>query len=106
MPSCCADETEAGLSDPPSPDATGLAVISPLVALVLRAHGGPTHPAALGNTVLMARYACGGNLVTGNAGDEVLCGHRTAVLRAAARRRCRGLTRADWRQLALSAAPT
>lgn len=84
---------------------TELDLIGPLTAPVLRAHGGPTFPAGLGNTILLAQYARGGSLVTGNVGDEVLGGHRAGVLRAALRRRGRGLTRADWRQVALCAAP-
>jgi asparagine synthetase B (glutamine-hydrolysing) len=79
--------------------------IGPLTAPVLRAHGGPTYPAGLGNTILLARYARGGGLVTGNGGDEVLGGHRIAVLRAVARRRGRGLTSADRRLVAACAAP-
>lgn len=79
--------------------------IGPLTAPVLRAHGGPTYPAGLGNTILLARYAAGGALITGNGGDEVLGGHRIAVLRAVARRRGRGLTRADWRLVAACLAP-
>ncbi|PXY32081.1 asparagine synthase-related protein [Prauserella muralis] len=82
-----------------------LDLVGPLTAPVLRAHGGPTFPAALGNTILLARHAAGGSLVTGNAGDEVLGGHRAGVLRAVARRRARGLTRADWRLAATCAAP-
>ncbi|HET8643288.1 MAG TPA: asparagine synthase-related protein [Pseudonocardiaceae bacterium] len=84
---------------------TELDNVGPLAAPVLRAHGGPTYPAGLGNTILLARYASGGCLVTGNAGDEVLGGHRAAVLRAVLRRRGRGLTRADWRLVAACAAP-
>jgi hypothetical protein len=85
--------------------ATELDNIGPLVAPVLRAHGGPTFPAGLGNTILLAQHARGGCLVTGNAGDEVLGGHRGGVLRVALRRRGRGLTRGDWRQVAVCAAP-
>lgn len=84
---------------------TELDLIGPLTAPVLRAHGGPVFPAALGNTILLARHARGGSLVTGNAGDEVLGGHRAAVLRAVVRRRGRGLTPADWRLAAVCAAP-
>lgn len=84
---------------------TELDNLGPLTAPVLRAHGSPTYPAGLGNTILLARYAKGGALVTGNGGDEVLGGHRIAVLRAVARRRGRGLTRADWRLFAACAAP-
>jgi len=84
---------------------TELDIIGPLTAPVLRAHGGPTFPAGLGNTILLAQHARGGGLVTGNAGDEVLGGHRAAVLRTVLRRRGRGLTRADWRQAAACAAP-
>lgn len=79
--------------------------IGPLTAPVLRAHGAPTYPAGLGNTILLARFAAGGALITGNGGDEVLGGHRMAVLRAVARRHGRGMTRGDWRLLATSLAP-
>jgi asparagine synthase len=82
-----------------------LDIIGPLTAPAVRAHGGPVFPAALGNTILLARYAAGGSLVTGNGGDEVLGGHRSAVLRTVARRRGRGLSAADWRLVAASAAP-
>ena len=82
-----------------------LDVIGPLTAPVLRAHGGPTYPAALGNTILLAQYARGGSLVTGNAGDEVLGGHRAGTLRAVARRRGRGLGASDWLQAGLCVAP-
>lgn len=84
---------------------TELDHVGPLVAPVLRAHGGPTFPAGLGNTVLLARYAAGGSLVTGNAGDEVLGGHRAAVLRSVLRRRGRGMTTTDWWVAAACAAP-
>jgi asparagine synthase (glutamine-hydrolysing) len=84
---------------------TELDVIGPLTQPVLRAHGGPTYPAGLGNTILLARYARGGSLVTGNGGDEVLGGHRIGILRAVLRRRGRGLTRADWRLVATCLAP-
>jgi hypothetical protein len=82
-----------------------LDIVGPLTAPVLRAHRGPTYPAPLGNTILLARHAAGGSLVTGNGGDEVLGGHRAAVLRAVARRRGRGLTMSDWRLTATCAAP-
>lgn len=85
--------------------ADDLDLIGPLTAPVLRAHDGPTYPAAIGNTVLLARHAAGGSLVTGNAGDEVLGGHRAPVLRAVLRRRGRGLARADWQLAALCASP-
>lgn len=84
---------------------TELDIIGPLTQPVLRAHGGPTYPAGLGNTILLARYARGGSLVTGNGGDEVLGGHRIGILRAVLRRRGRGLTRADWRLVATCLAP-
>jgi len=84
---------------------TELDNIGPLTAPVLRAHGGPTYPAGLGNTILLAQHARGGCLVTGNAGDEVLGGHRAGVLHPVLRRRGRGLTRADWRLAATCAAP-
>lgn len=84
---------------------TELDNIGPLMTPVLRAHGGPTFPAGLGNTILLAQHAHGGCLVTGNAGDEVLGGHRAGVLHAALRRRGRGLTRGDWRQVARCATP-
>ena len=82
-----------------------LDIIGPLTAPVLRAHGGPTYPTGLGNTILLAQYARGGSLVTGNAGDEVLGGHRAGTLRAVARRRGRGLSASDWWQTALCVAP-
>ncbi|WP_240323280.1 asparagine synthase-related protein [Amycolatopsis ruanii] len=81
-----------------------LDLIGPLVRPVLRARG-PVYPAALGNTMLLASHAPGGSLVTGNAGDEVLGGHRLGTLRAVARRRGRGVTGADWARFAVSAAP-
>ncbi|PRX45624.1 asparagine synthase (glutamine-hydrolysing) [Prauserella shujinwangii] len=84
---------------------TELDNIGPLAAPVLRAHGGPSYPAGIGNTILLSSYARGGSLVTGNAGDEVLGGHRMPVLRAVLRRRGRGLTGADWRLAATCAAP-
>lgn len=83
-----------------------LDLIGPLAAPVLRAHGGPVFPAAIGNTVALARLTGGGSLVTGNGGDEVLGGHRIAVLRAVARRRARGLSRTEWAVVAAAAAPT
>lgn len=82
-----------------------LDLVGPLAAPVLRAHGGPVFPAAIGNTIALARLARGGSLVTGNAGDEVLGGHRAAVLRAVARRRGRGLSRAEWAIVAGCLAP-
>lgn len=82
-----------------------LDIIGPVVAPVLRAHGGPTFPAALGSTILLTRFARRGSLVTGNAGDEVLGGHRAGVLRAVLRRRCRRMTRDDWWLALASAAP-
>lgn len=84
---------------------TEMDLIGPLTAPVLSAHRGPTFPAGLGNTILLARHARGGSLVTGNAGDEVLGAHRVGVLRAVLRRRGRGLTRADWKQAVACAAP-
>lgn len=83
-----------------------LDIIGPLTAPVLRAQGRPTYPAGLGNTILLAQHARGGSLVTGNAGDEVLGGHRAGMLRVVARRRGRGLSANDWRQTALCVAPT
>lgn len=85
---------------------TELDLIGTVMAPVLRAHGGPVYPAALANTIVLTSHAAGGSLVTGNAGDEVLGGHRVAVLRAALRRRGRGLSRADWTVVAASAAPS
>lgn len=82
-----------------------LDVVGPLTVPLLRAHGGPVHPAAVGNTVLLARHAAGGTLVTGNFGDEVLGGHRAAVLRTAVRCRGRGITPEGWRQVAGCASP-
>lgn len=80
-------------------------VIGPLVGPVVRAHGGPTWPPFLGPTILLARQAAGGALVTGGFGDEVLGGHRASLLRAVLARRGRGLTRAEWRRAAAAAAP-
>lgn len=82
-----------------------LDLIGPLAAPVLRAHGGPVFPAAIGNTVALMRLAGSGSLVTGNAGDEVLGGHRIAVLRAVARRRARGLSRTEWAVVAGAVSP-
>jgi asparagine synthetase B (glutamine-hydrolysing) len=82
-----------------------LDLVGPLTGPVLRAHGGPVFPPALGNTILLAQLAGGGSLVTGNFGDEVLGGHRAAVLRAVARRRGRGLSAADRRHAVACAAP-
>lgn len=82
-----------------------LDVVGPLTAPVLRAHGGPVFPAALGNTALLASYASGGTLVTGNFGDEVLGGHRAVVLRTVLRRRGRGIPAAGWRYAAQCACP-
>lgn len=79
--------------------------VGPLTAPVLRAHGGPTFPAGLGNTVLLTGCATGGSLVTGNAGDEVLGGHRATVLRTVVRRRGRGMGLDAWRHAAACAAP-
>lgn len=79
--------------------------LGPLTAPVLRAHGSPTYPPGLGNTILLAQYARGGSLVTGNAGDEVVGGHRAGTLRAVLRRRGRGLAPSDWRQVGLCVAP-
>lgn len=84
---------------------TELDIIGPLMAPVVRAHRGPTFPAGLANTMLQAQYAGGGCLVTGNAGDEVLGGHRAGVLRTVVRRRGRGLSAADWRLAVACAAP-
>ncbi len=85
---------------------TELDLIGTVMAPVLRAHGGPVYPAALANTIVLTGHAAGGSLVTGNGGDEVLSGHRIAVLRAALRRRGRGLSRTDWTVVAASAAPS
>lgn len=82
-----------------------LDLLGPLTTPVLRGHGGPVFPPAIGNTIALARYAPAGSLVTGNAGDEVLGGHRSAVLRAVLRRRGRRLSRADWAVVARAAAP-
>lgn len=82
-----------------------LDLLGPLTGPVLRAHGGPVFPAAIGNTIALARLARGGSLVTGNAGDEVLAGHRAAVLRAVARRRGIGLRRSEWAVVAGCLAP-
>lgn len=75
---------------------TELDCIGPLMRPVLRAHGGPTFPATLANTILLTRSARGGSLVTGNGGDEVVDSHRMGVLRTVVRRHGRGLTRSDW----------
>lgn len=82
-----------------------LDLIGPLTTPVLRAHGAPTYPAAIGNTVLLAGHAAGGSLVTGNAGDEVLGSHRLQLLRAVVRRRGRRMARDDWRLAVLCASP-
>jgi asparagine synthase (glutamine-hydrolysing) len=82
-----------------------LDLLGPIMAPLLRAHGGPTYPPALAPTVLLARRAAPGALVTGNHGDEVLSGHRAAVLWAVSRRRGRGLARSDWVAAAFAAAP-
>lgn len=82
-----------------------LDLIGPLAAPVLRGHGGPTHPAAIAPTVLLADVARGGTLVTGNFGDEVLGDHRATTLRAVWRRRGRAMTASDWRAATLAAAP-
>lgn len=80
-------------------------LIGPITRPVLRAHTGPTFPPALGATLLLTGLARGGALVTGNFGDEVLGGHRAAVIRTVLRRRCRGMTRPDWIALAFAASP-
>lgn len=82
-----------------------LDLVGPLAAPVLRGHGGPTHPAAIAPTVLLADVARGGTLVTGNFGDEVLGDHRAATLRAVWRRRGRAMTASDRRATVLAAAP-
>lgn len=82
-----------------------LDLIGPLTAPVLRDHGGPVFPPAIGNTVALLRLAGSGSLVTGNGGDEALGGHRIAVLRAVARRRARGLSRNEWAAVATAVAP-
>lgn len=84
---------------------TELDLIGPLLAPVLSVHGGPTFPPTLGAIVLLARQARGGSLITGNFGDEVLGGHRAAVLRTALRRRGRGFTRGDWLATVHAATP-
>jgi hypothetical protein len=84
---------------------TELDILGPLAVPVIRAHGGPTFPAALGNTILLATYAAGGCLVTGNLGDEVVGEHRMGVLRAVVRRRARGMSRDDWRLAIASVGP-
>ncbi len=84
---------------------TELDLIGPVMAPVLRAHGGPVYPAALANTIILTGHAMGGSLITGNGGDEVLGDRRLAVLRAALRRRGRGLSRSDWAVVGASAAP-
>ncbi len=80
-------------------------VIGPVVGPIVRAHEGPTWPPFLGPTVLLARQAVGGALVTGDFGDEVLGGHRASLLRTVLGRRGRGLTRCEWQRVAAAAAP-
>ncbi|MHA6784813.1 asparagine synthase-related protein [Pseudonocardia saturnea] len=82
-----------------------LDVLSARATALLRAHGGPTWPAVPANTMLLAGYATGGALITGNGGDELLGGHRAAVLRAVLGRRGRGLTAADRRHALACATP-
>jgi asparagine synthetase B (glutamine-hydrolysing) len=82
-----------------------LDLVGPLLGPVLRRHGGPVFPPALGSTLLLTGLAGGGSLVTGNGGDEVIGTHRSAVLRAALRRRGRGITASDLHTILLSAAP-
>jgi asparagine synthase (glutamine-hydrolysing) len=80
-------------------------LVGPLAAPVLRGHRAPVFPAAIAPTVLLTSLASGGALVTGNFGDEVLGGHRAALLRAVWRRRGRRMTRSDWYSAATAAAP-
>jgi hypothetical protein len=82
-----------------------LDLLGPLTTPVLRGHGGPVFPAAIGATVLLTSVAAGGALVTGNFGDEVLADHRATVLRAVWRRRGCGMTGSDWYSTATAAAP-
>jgi asparagine synthase (glutamine-hydrolysing) len=82
-----------------------LDLVGPLVAPVLRGHRAPVFPAAIGPTVLLTSLAAGGALVTGNFGDEVLGGHRAALLRAVWRRRGRRMTRSNWTAVVTAAAP-
>jgi hypothetical protein len=82
-----------------------LDLVGPLAAPVLRRHGGPVFPPAIGPTVLLTDVARGGALVTGNFGDEVLGDHRAATLRAVWRHRARHMTRSDWHTVATAAAP-
>jgi asparagine synthase (glutamine-hydrolysing) len=82
-----------------------LDLVGPLAAPVLLGHRAPVFPAAIGPTVLLTSLAAGGALVTGNFGDEVLGGHRAALLRAVWRRRGRRMTRSDWYSAAAAAAP-
>jgi asparagine synthase (glutamine-hydrolysing) len=82
-----------------------LDLVGPLAAPVLLGHRAPVFPAAIAPTVLLTSLAAGGALVTGNFGDEVLGGHRAALLRAVWRRRGRRMTRSDWYLAATAAAP-
>lgn len=82
-----------------------LDVLGPLVTPILRAHGAPLWPPALGSTVLLAQLARGGSLITGDYGDEVLGGHRATVLRMALRSGGRRLHRAEWQEVMIAAAP-
>jgi asparagine synthase (glutamine-hydrolysing) len=82
-----------------------LDLVGPLAAPVLLGHRAPVFPAAIAPTVLLTSLAAGGALVTGNFGDEVLGGHRAALLRAVWRRRGRRMTRSDWHSAATAAAP-
>lgn len=80
-------------------------VLGRLVTPILRAHGGPLWPPAIGSTLMLADLARGGSLVTGDYGDEVLGGHRADVLRMALRRRGWVLRRNEWGKVMIAAAP-
>jgi len=48
--------------------------IGPLTAPVLPVRGGPTFPAGLGKTILLAQHASGGSLVTGTQATRYSAG--------------------------------
>lgn len=82
-----------------------LDVLGPLVGPILRAHGSPLWPPAVGSIAVLSDLARGGALISGNYGDEVLGGHRANMLRIAVHRRGRGLSRRAWAEILLAAAP-
>jgi len=83
-----------------------LDMVGPVVGPILREHGHPLWPPALGSTALLSGLARGGTLMTGNYGDEVLGGHRANVLRTVVHRRGRGLSWAAWGEATFAVAPT